>query len=580
MIADAEQVGTVTAPGPEMSELQAVSKIHHLRVAKFQRIVAELGSGDAIVDVPFPEDVSSAVPLERLESLAELHYRGRILPTIEAIRNVLILFPVLFTWLSLSLASAAFQMNIETLPSEIGVAPVSFQQLWERGFDIPVVDWGPIKNIPLVISSSSGSGWRWFTFSFVAGADAMIILGIVGLQVWGHSLHRSVRQRQEIVVRYVDEELQRIRVSFSRHHVMGAERRAEAAQRAVVESLSAFSQGAVSTLEAISTGSSRFAEMLSRREREEQALEGATKELLASAQAFRGFGEQAIRLFEEQARLVGLTDRTLSGLLGEQAKGREALEHVSGRVEAAAGTMVGVSSALKEVVIATETSNISFNDATIKMANIAVSLRNSLDATEQSRNSIVSAASRHVEAASVVREALERTLSQSSETMTAFRMSIDAQTDTGRRSNQLIDELSDLTGRASSELAQHFETTSATLATVSRDISDNLDTAAGRIGGAASSFEQFANGFTLLNTVVQELSETVHQLTNLVGQERGSEKASVLTTNLIGSNTSSSDRTPAQSTEAEPENVTSRDTGSGRSDRPERDRGRWWLLGR
>lgn len=573
MIADAGQVGAVTAPAPEMSELQAVSKIHHFRVAKFQRIVTELDSADEVVEVPLPDDVSSAVPLERVESLAESHYRGWILPSIEAIRNVLILFPVLFTWLSLSLASAAFQMNIENLPAEVGVAPVSFQQLWERGFDIPVVDWGPIKNIPLVISSSSGGEWRWFTFSFVAGADAMIILGIVGLQIWGQSLHRSVRQRQENLVRYVDEELHRIRVSFSRHHVVGAERRAEASQRAVVESLSAFSQGAVGALEAISTGSSRFAEMLSRREREEEALEGATKELLASAQAFRGFGEQSIRLFEEQARLVGLTDRTLTGLLAEQARGREALEHVSNRVEAAAGAILGVSVALREVVSATKTSNSSFNAATIKMDNIAVTLRESLNAVEQSRVHIMTAAAKHVEAASVIREALERTLAQSSETMTVFGKAIDAQTDTGRRSNQMMDELSDLMGRTSTELSTAFTTASKALENVQQDISDNLDTASGRIGGAASSIESYANGFTLLNTVAQELNAAVRHLASVVEQARGQEAEAVVARNLVGADPSAAVRTADATTVSETKIPASQD-------KPEKVRGRWWLFGR
>jgi len=563
-----------------MGELQAVSKIHHDRLARFQRVLTELDSMEEGGVVPLADDVSSAVPLERVAFLAESHYRGWLLPGIEAVRNVLILFPVLFTWLSLSLASAAFQMNIEKLPADVSVAPVSFQQLWERGFDIPVVDWGPIKNIPLVISSTSGGEWRWFTFSFVAGADAMIILAIVGLQVWGHSLHRSVRLRQEGLVRFVDEELHRIRVNVSRHHVVGAERRAEASQRAVVESLSAFSQGAVGALEAISTGSSRFAEMLSRREREEEALEGATKELLASAQAFRGFGEQAIRLFEEQARLVGLTDRTLSGLLGEQAKGREALEHVSGRVEAAAGALVGVSTALKEVVVATETSNSSFNEATLKMASIAVSLRNSLDAIEQSRTSIMIAASKHVEAASVVRDALERTLAHGSETMTVFSKAIDAQTDAGRRSNQLLDELSDLTGRTSNELAQHFGTTSETLAKVQQDISDNLETAARRIGGAATSIETFGSGFALLNAIALELSETVRQLTSVVGQARGSEVAGAVTSNLLGADASSSARPPEKSTESVPKSEASLDNDGESTDGPLKARGRWWLLGR
>ena len=72
---------------------------------------------------------------------------------------------VILTSSGKSRLSAAFQASVEANPLRPGDAPQTFQQYWERGFDVASVSWGPIV-MPLVVGSR-----HWFTFSFVAASS-------------------------------------------------------------------------------------------------------------------------------------------------------------------------------------------------------------------------------------------------------------------------------------------------------------------------------------------------------------------------------------------------------------------------
>ena len=76
-------------------------------------------------------DVRSIIDPQGIEDRAVVHQRPVWLSWVEWLRNVLILFPIAFTWLGLSRASMNYNLVISQYPD---VVDQPFLLLWERGF--------------------------------------------------------------------------------------------------------------------------------------------------------------------------------------------------------------------------------------------------------------------------------------------------------------------------------------------------------------------------------------------------------------------------------------------------------------
>lgn len=103
----------------------------------------------------------------------------RMAAIFESARNMLIIVPIMLTWLSLALAGTAYEQNLSA--PKPNVKP--FLQQWQEGF-APLTSvhflWG---NIALV----SGSDY-WFTFAHFALFDATLLAVILTLTVIGQVL--------------------------------------------------------------------------------------------------------------------------------------------------------------------------------------------------------------------------------------------------------------------------------------------------------------------------------------------------------------------------------------------------------
>jgi hypothetical protein len=94
-------------------------------------------------------------------------------------RNILALLPLFITWLSLFLATNAYQTETHLHPN---LVYQPFLILWQNGFE---------------------QGW-WLTFSFVAGVDAVLFVLIIGATIGIHDLERRAREEARRVVTQMD----------------------------------------------------------------------------------------------------------------------------------------------------------------------------------------------------------------------------------------------------------------------------------------------------------------------------------------------------------------------------------------
>jgi len=126
--------------------------------------------------------VDSNAALEELEESISARY---LYPWLVAARNLLALLPLLFTWWSLSRATTAYQTEVHLHPN---LVYQPFLMLWENGF---------------------GQG-MWPTFSFVAGADAILFILIIGVTAVVHWLERKAQTRARQIVASMDQSVMQL----------------------------------------------------------------------------------------------------------------------------------------------------------------------------------------------------------------------------------------------------------------------------------------------------------------------------------------------------------------------------------
>jgi hypothetical protein len=263
--------------------------------------------------IPHPDDVDAALPRARIEELVHEHVRGRALAWFELARNVFLILPIIFTWLSLSLASAAFEQTIASYALAPGQVPPTFQQLWERGFEIPSVDWGLIRHIPLRQVRADGTEWRWFSFSFVAGADAGIVAVLGILIVYTQFAQRRANARGIALMDAFDADVRAIRSGLRRHHMELQRRNEQVSRIAITESLDGFTREAANVVRTMTDGANIF------RSAAEARLRGDADLVAASATFVRG---------AEDLQTMRDAVLALQAILAEQAEVRASLDSV------------------------------------------------------------------------------------------------------------------------------------------------------------------------------------------------------------------------------------------------------------
>jgi hypothetical protein len=109
-----------------------------------------------------PYDVINPDAIERHAAESSFQHAGWF-GCLEMVRNFLVLMPILITWIALSIASHNYAETVAMVPDKAG-AP--FLLLWEQGFPVGT--------------------FTWLRFSWVAGADFLIIALVIGLTIFFH----------------------------------------------------------------------------------------------------------------------------------------------------------------------------------------------------------------------------------------------------------------------------------------------------------------------------------------------------------------------------------------------------------
>ena len=285
-------------------------------------------SSALIEEVPHPDDVSASLDRSRVEILIDEVCRGRWLPLMELARNLFLLAPIIFTWLSLSLASAAFQQSVASYALAPGVIPPTFQQLWERGFDVPTVDWGLIHGIPLRRVRSDGSEWRWFTFSFVAGADAMIVTVLGALIAVAYRAQRRAEALASSLMDVFDHEVLAIRAALRALHLRAQNANADASRIAITSTLSAFTDQAQAVVATMTDGANMFRQAAESRLSGDKDLATASKTFVNGAKVLESFASRIQTAYDEQTTALRDVATSLTTLHERQNQTRIAIDAI------------------------------------------------------------------------------------------------------------------------------------------------------------------------------------------------------------------------------------------------------------
>lgn len=147
----------------EKQDKKLEKRFKKLQGGEFSRRLQKLGTEATSTT---PEELFLFLKPEEVEQAAEAKY-GRLAYVIEAIRNALVLLPLMVTWLSLALAGEAYNEGIKKNPA---LSTEPFLQQWGDGFaPLKTAPLGPLK-ISLLWHKTS-----WFTFSHVALADGVVL---------------------------------------------------------------------------------------------------------------------------------------------------------------------------------------------------------------------------------------------------------------------------------------------------------------------------------------------------------------------------------------------------------------------
>ncbi len=259
-------------------------------------------------------DLRRAFHTERLAYAYAVQQEGGEAPplidTMDKVRNVMILVPIMLTWFALAQAVRDYSSYIEANPDQIGQP---FLLLWQQGFD-------------------GNASWHSPSFSAVAIADAMVILLIVVITFFAHGRREEREDDIAMTARdfqaHLDNALGEATVRFAMARTMKPNTLAEA----IGQVTSRFDTTAQELLTRLRVEHDRLDQISSRRERE-------FSDFAVFASGMRAGAEESQRMLIDlrqvsSALQTAIEDLTSEiGIAGEQQR-----------------TLLSVSSGLERVV--------------------------------------------------------------------------------------------------------------------------------------------------------------------------------------------------------------------------------------
>jgi len=278
----------------------------------------------------------------------------------ETIRNALVLFPILITWIALSVASYNYAQTVAD-PRFASDATKPFLLLWEQGFPIGV--------------------FTWLRFSWVAGIDFAILLVIIVLTLYFH--FRTEVQSQQIkrkaveLRQEVEDVLWRLSQLFSQRRLLRAPDQGalEAANKmnetaltleSAVNALKIDADTAASRVDTLNKLHQSFSQqqgelraqfsglhqqqlqLTSQVSTSVQQLEAATKDMRADLQRVSGELSQAVNSAKEAANAASSGLALAQKAVDEAGRTATAVSGVEKQLGAVVGQLGGVTGSLAQ----------------------------------------------------------------------------------------------------------------------------------------------------------------------------------------------------------------------------------------
>ena len=460
------------------AELRRIAPVIYEKLVEFDALKQALSETESSFESELlhPDDVVGEQWIARAEEWLLTRTRGSIYPLIELLRNVFLVAPIIFTWLSLSLASAAFnQQSIKGSPTLPEASQPTFQQLWEKGFDIPSVDWGLIVNIPLTQLRSDGSEWRWFTFSFVAGTDAAIIAILGFFIIATHVIQARAETRVAWLMTGIEDEVRAFKTILRRHHVRAEIARSDVARVTIIESLNAFTTRATLVVATMTEGANMFRSAAEARLKGDGDLISASNKFVSGATQLEAFSRRIQEAYEEQTNQLQEVALALHSLQIEERS-------VGDTMRALVASLAEVSSDL--------------GDATVRLEGVSKAFTRGSDLSAD-----------HLVAVTQT----ERELSRSANELARTTL----------RLADVLTETSDSVTKSSSGMIEGINATSGLVGQMLSDLSNRLDSASAStfstVTAAGTISEQLARIAEAQMRSQRELVESSRDLLNALG---------------------------------------------------------------
>lgn len=219
---------------------------------------------------------------------------------LETIRNMLVLVPILITWIALSIASHNYAESVTVFPDKAG-AP--FLLLWEQGFPAGTL--------------------TWLRFSWVAGADFAILAIIIILTVFFHyatEIQNQKPKRNALALRQdLDDVLWRLSKQFSQRRLLRAPDQGALEAATKMNETALTLETAITALSTDADSAAKRADVLNRLHQTFSQQQGELRAQLGS-------------LHQQQLQLTAQVSTSVQQLDASTKEMRSDLERVSGEL--------------------------------------------------------------------------------------------------------------------------------------------------------------------------------------------------------------------------------------------------------
>ena len=214
---------SATSPGDRAAEKQrakeqAVERRQQRDEKWMEKRLAEIGKSEALKNINTnwqsytPFEMSLLLNMEEVIQAVEARIM-RIASIFESFRNMLIIVPIMLTWLSLAIAGSSYEQNL----SAKNPNSKPFLQQWQEGFS-------PLASVHLWRWDIAlvSHGIRWFTFAGFALTDAALLAIILTTTVIGQALEAWAYQRGARIAAVLEQHIYSLNAQALYHAMSGA----------------------------------------------------------------------------------------------------------------------------------------------------------------------------------------------------------------------------------------------------------------------------------------------------------------------------------------------------------------------